>query len=84
MPSRIVPRVARARPTEGETRLAALASIEARRARIAAATAKLEVPASKHHLQFPPLHARRRSPAPPRPSEEAWMDTNFCPLLLTL
>ena len=44
MSSRIVPRVARARPTEEQTRLAALVSDEARRARIAATTAKLEVP----------------------------------------
>lgn len=86
MSSRIVARVARARPTEEETRLAALASIAARRARIAAATAKLEVPASKPHLQFAPLPTRRqaRPPAPPRLSEEVWTDTNLCELLLLL
>lgn len=86
MSSRIVARMARARPTEEETRLAALASIAARRARIAAATAKLEVPASKPHLQFAPLPTRRqaRSPAPPRLSEELWTDANLCELLLLL
>lgn len=62
MSPRIAPRVARAKPTEEQIRVAALAGIETRRGRIAAATAKLEVPASKNHTQFaaPPL--RRHPP----------------------
>lgn len=84
MSSKIVPRVARAKLTDEEIRLAALVSIEARRARIAAATAKLEVPASKNHMRSAKLPPRRHAshPAPRHPSPEAWVDTNNCEFLL--
>ncbi|MCJ1345618.1 hypothetical protein MMC31_003826 [Peltigera leucophlebia] len=77
MSSRIVSRIARAKASEEEARLAALASIEARRARIAAATAKLEVPASKNQMRSAKLPTCRNAPssAPRRTNPEAWVDT---------
>ena len=86
MSSRIVQRVAHAKPSEEEIRLAALASIAARRARIAAVTAKLEVPTTKHDMQFAPLPAcqQARSLVPLRPRKEGWTDANLCKLFWSL
>ncbi|MCJ1345841.1 hypothetical protein MMC31_004050 [Peltigera leucophlebia] len=66
MSSRILSRTARAKPTEEEIRLATLARIESRRTRIAGATAKLEVPASKIQTRFAKPPPRRQAPSAPR------------------